>query len=256
MTHGIWASVGGLQVNEYRQSLAANNMANVNTVGFKNDLAIIRQRRNESDENSAARQFASSPFDGLSGGTWVRPTYTNFGQGPIEQTGRAMDAALEGDGFFVVGDGNEVRYTRDGRFARNAKGNLVLSADGGRFKVLDSAGQPINIADPSAGMVTIGRNGTVMQGNDVLGRLGLVDFEDHTQLRKAGQSTFQLIGNARRIPASAEVLGGNVEASTVSPIASLTNMIEVSRAYELNARMISLQDETLGMATTRIGRVG
>ncbi len=256
MTHGIWASVGGMQVNEYRQSLAANNMANLDTVGFKNDLAIIRQRNNAGKENFAEQAYASEPFDGLSGGSWVRPTHTNFQQGTLEQTGRSLDAALDGDGFFMVGDGNEVRYTRDGRFARNAAGDLVLGADGGRFKMLDAAGLPINIADPSIGEVTIGRNGDVMQGSEVLGRLGLVDFENRAQLRKAGQSTFQLIGNAAQIPASAQVQGGTVERSTVDSIAALTSMIEVSRAYELNARMISLQDETLGMATTRIGRVG
>jgi flagellar basal body rod protein FlgG len=256
MTHGIWASVGGMQVNEYRHSLAANNMANLDTVGFKNDLAVIRQRLNESDENPSAKMFETNPFDGLGGGSWVRPTYTNFAQGTLEQTGRALDVALEGDGFFMVGDGQEVRYTRDGRFARNAVGDLVLSADGGRFRVLDQAGLPINIADPSIGSVSIGHNGELIQGDEVLGQVGVVDFADRTVLKKAGQSTFKLTGEAQRIPASVDMHGGSVESSTVDSIASLTNMIEVSRAYELNARMISLQDETLGMATTRIGRVG
>lgn len=256
MTHGIWASVGGMQVNEYRQSLAANNMANLNTVGFKGDLAIVRQRLSESGENPSAKMFETNPYDGLGGGSWVRPTYTNFGQGTLEQTGRSLDVALDGDGFFMVGDGDDVRYTRDGRFARNAGGDLVLSADGGRFRVLDQTGLPINIADPSLGSVSIGLNGEVMQGSEVLGQVGLVDFADRTALKKAGQSTLKLIGEAQRIPASAEIHGGSVESSTVDSIASLTNMIEVSRAYELNARMISLQDETLGMATTRIGRVG
>ena len=256
MTHGIWASVGGLQVNEYRQSLAANNMANLDTVGFKNDLAVIHQRRNAGEENSGERAYGAELLNGLSGGSWVRPTHTNFKQGLLEQTGRSLDAALDGDGFFMVGDGNEVRYTRDGRFARNAAGDLVLSADGGRFKVLDPAGQPINVADPTLSELRIGRNGDVMQGDEVLGRLGLVDFEDRAQLRKSGQSTFQLVGDTAQIPATAEVQGETVERSTVDSIAALTSMIEVSRAYELNARMISLQDETLGMATTRIGRVG
>lgn len=256
MTHGIWASVGGMQVNEYRQSLAANNMANLNTVGFKNDLAVIRQRRSESGENPSQKMFETNPYSDLGGGSWVRPTYTSFTQGTLEQTGRSLDVALDGDGFFAVSDGSEVRYTRDGRFARNAAGDLVLSADGGRFRVLDQNGLPINIADPSIGSIKIGRNGEVNQGDEVLGRIGVVDFEDRTALKKAGQSTLKLVGDTQSIPATADIHGGNVEASTVDSIAALTSMIEVSRAYELNARMISLQDETLGMATTRIGRVG
>ncbi len=256
MTHGIWASVGGMQVNEYRQSLAANNMANLDTVGFKNDLAVIRQRLSESDANPSAKMFETNPYNGLGGGSWVKPTHTNFSQGTLEQTDRALDVALDGDGFFMVGDSQDVRYTRDGRFARNSFGDLVLSADGGRFRVLDQAGLPINIADPTIGPVTIGRNGEVNQGDEVLGRIGVVDFADRTALKKAGQSTFKLVGETQTFPATADIYGGNVESSTVDSIASLTNMIEVSRAYELNARMISLQDETLGMATTRIGRVG
>ncbi|MEZ6085648.1 MAG: flagellar basal body rod C-terminal domain-containing protein [Phycisphaerae bacterium] len=115
---------------------------------------------------------------------------------------------------------------------------------------------PINIADPSIGSIKIGRNGEVNQGDEVLGRIGVVDFEDRTALKKAGQSTFKLVGDTPTISATADIHGGNVEASTVDSIAALTSMIEVSRAYDLNARMISLQDETLGMATTRIGRVG
>ncbi len=256
MTHGIWASVGGMQVNEYRQSLAANNMANLETVGFKNDLAVISQRLNEADEDPSQKIFQTYPYNELGGGSWVRPTYTNFAQGTLEPTGRALDVALNGNGFFAVSDGSETRYTRDGRFARNAAGDLVLSADGGRFRVLDQVGLPINIADPSIGSIAIGRNGEVMQGDEVLGQIGVIDFSDRTALKKSGQSTFKLIGDAQAIPATADIHGGNVESSTVDSIASLTNMIEVSRAYELNARMISLQDETLGMATSRIGRVG
>ncbi|NOX59349.1 MAG: flagellar hook-basal body protein [Planctomycetes bacterium] len=256
MTHGIWASVTGMQVNEYRQALTANNMANLDTVGFKRDFAIVRQRLNEGRENPAARPFASSPFDQLSGGASVRPTHTSFEQGALEDTGRSLDAALVGDGFFMVGDGNEVRYTRDGRFSRNAGGELVLSADGGRFKVLNTAGLPIRIDDPTLGKIEFGGDGSVMQGQETIGKLGIVDFENRAQLRKAGQSTFQMMGNSRRIAATAAVQGGMVEASTVDSIVALTNMIEVSRAYELNARMISLQDETLAMATTRIGRLG
>ena len=255
MTYGLWSSAGGLQVNEYRQSLAANNMANVDTVGFKHDLAVIHERRVESAADVMQAPYAHKLLDGLSGGVWVRPTYTSFDQGALEETGRGLDVALLGDGFFTVAEGDEVRYTRDGRFVPNGEGELVMVAGDGRCRVLDAGGSPVMI-DPALGEVHVGNDGTVYQGETAVARLGVVDFDDHTMLRKVGKSVFENVGAADPVPATPDVKGGYVERSTVDPVAGLINMIEVTRAYELNARMISLQDDTLGQAVTRIGRIG
>lgn len=255
MTYGLWLSAGGLQVNEYRQSLAANNMANVDTTGFKHDLAVIHERRIQSAAGTADGSFAHPLLDGLSGGAWVRPTYTSFAQGALEETGRALDAALVGKGFFTVADGDKTCYTRDGRFVTNNVGELVLAAGDGKFRVLDAGGAPVQI-DPALGEVHIGDEGTVSQAGTVVARLGLADFDDPADLRKIGNSVFANVGGAEPAAVTPQVKGGFVERSTVNPISALTNMIEVTRAYELNARMISLQDETLGQAVTRIGNIG
>lgn len=256
MTHGLWLSAAGMQVNEYRQALAANNMANVDTVGFKRNLALVHVRRVEALANPAASPFSNRRLDALSGGLGVKPTYTSFAQGALERTGRDLDAALDGEGFFTVSDGSEVKYTRDGRFAINAAQELVMAAGDGRHRVLDANGAPIVLGDASQGPVRLGEDGTVFQGTTAVAKLGLVTFDDTTALRKSGASLFENVGQAKAAPATARVKGQQVERSTVDPVTALTSMIEVSRAYELNARMITLQDETLGYAVSRVGRIG
>lgn len=256
MTHGLWLSAGGLQMNEYRQALAANNMANVDTVGFKRDLALVHERRVEALDNPAAAPFSNARLDALSGGLGVKPTYTSFEQGALEQTGRDLDAALDGEGFFTVSDGAQVKYTRDGRFATNDANELVLVAGGGRHRLLDANGGSIVLGDAAQGPVRIGEDGTLFQGTAALAKLGVVTFDDTTSLRKSGEGLYENVGGAAELPSAARVKGQYVERSTVDPVMALTSMIEVSRAYELNARMITLQDETLGYAVNRVGRIG
>ena len=126
-TYGLWLSAAGMKVSEHRQTLLANNMANANTTGFKRDLAVVTQRRVESQSSPAGFPFAHPVLDGLPGGVNVRPAYQSFEEGSIEWTGRPLDVAVEGDGFFAVTDGKVTRYTRDGGFTRNEKGELALA---------------------------------------------------------------------------------------------------------------------------------
>jgi flagellar basal body rod protein FlgG len=250
---GRWLSTGGLQVNQYRQQLIANNIANSETAGFKHDLAVIHERPMESRTAADGASFGHELLDRLSGGTWVRPTYHSFQQGPLEPTGRGLDAAIQGDGFFTIRDAQGTRYTRDGRFVMNAAGELARAAGDGNAKVLDDAGQPI-VIDPKGEEVVIDGNGTVRQGRTVVARLGLAEFADRNVLRKIGNNLFEA-GGARPLTAGNTVVqGGFVEGSTQDPLKGLVEMIEVTRAHEMNARMITLQDQTIGQAANTVGR--
>lgn len=253
MTYGLWLSTAGLQVNEYRQSVLANNLANADTVGFKHDLAVMQERPVASAGGDP--RFAHRVLDGMTGGTWVRPTVHTFERGEFEQTGNPLDVAIDGDGFLSVSDGSETRFTRDGRMTVNPGGELVLTAGEGRWRVLDDVGQPM-VVDPTAGgTVEVSDDGTIRQGGAAIGTLGVVAFADRSQLSKVGGNLYR---NAGPQPAAtdARVRSGHVERSTVNPVAGLAKMIEASRAYELNARMISMQDQTIGMAVTTVGRIG
>src|SRR3972149_5004284 len=151
-----------MKVNEHRQTLLANNMANAQTTGFKHDLAVVMQRRGESKENAGGLPFAHPVLDGLPGGVNVRPAYHSEEQGPIEWTGKPLDVAIQGEGVFAVSDGEATRYTRNGEFASNSKGELVMANEAGRWRGLEEGGAPIQL-DEGGGAVEVAESGTVRQ---------------------------------------------------------------------------------------------
>jgi len=252
MVYGMYQSAAGMQLNQYRQEVLANNLANIETVGFKKDLAVVSERPLAIHEPSARPDWSDPQLSGMTGGSFVSPTYTTFTQGPLQHTGGRLDVALMGQGFFAVQDAGETRYTRDGRFILNDQGKLVTVSG---HSVLGEDGRPIVVPPTATDRVTISGSGAVRAGEQQFGRLAVVDFEDKQQLRKVGANVFEARAGAepRQAPASMQV--GFVEGSTVEPTQAMVSMIEVSRAYELNATMIGVADGTLARAVNDIARL-
>ncbi len=220
MTYGLWLSAAGMQVNQYRQNILANNLANANTVGFKKDLAVLHERLVESRTAADGARFRNGLLDPQAGGMFVAPTYHSFADGPLTPTSNPLDVALRGEGFFTVGVGKEVRYTRDGRFTVNGNNELVMVANKGRAKVLDESGAPLALLPPRfAGRPTIGADGTVRQGDTVVGRIGLAEFADRNTLRKVGANLFQATGGRPQPADNTSVMPGMVERSNADPVA-------------------------------------
>jgi len=251
MVYGLWLSSAGLQVNEYRQATLANNLANAETAGFKRHLAVISARQVAS-RSTGGLGDGNRLLDDLSGGSLVRPTHTDFSDGPLRASRNPLDLAVPGRGFLVVRDGEEVLFTKDGRLTLDSQGRLVTAA-GGR-PVLDADERPIVTVPGAAAPVRVGSDGTVRQGGAVLGRLAVVAFEDPQALVKRGAGLFAAAGQ-EPVPQEGGVVSGAVEASNVSPVTSLASLIEVSRAYQMNATLLSLQDQTLGRAVNDIAKV-
>ncbi len=252
MVYGIYQSAAGLQVNQYRQSVLANNLANVQTAGFKPDLTLVRERPVESREDGAAPSLSHPVLDELTGGSLVAPTVTSFEQGPIEPTGRPLDLAIDGDGFFAVSDAGQERYTRDGRLMFTPTGELVTAA--GNHAVLGTGGEPLRVPANLAGRVRIDADGRLAVGGTVYGQIRTVSFEDTSLLRKTGGNLIQGFGQA---PETAQVRlrVGAVEGSAVDPTQTLVSLMQVSRAYEMNATLVGLADTTLGRAVNDLGRI-
>lgn len=240
-SYGLWLSAAGMKVQEHRQTLYANNLANATTTGFKHDLAMVLQRPVESREEPGAFRFAHPRLDDLPGGINIRPPYQNFAQGPIEWTGRPLDVAIDGPGFFAVSDGTKTRYTRDGGFARSATGELVLSSGGGRWRVLEEDGAPITVS-ATGGPVHIGEDGTVRQDGEVAGRIALHVAEREQSLRKVGENLFEPANTAMHmVPGTFRA--ESREGSNFDVMPGLAEMLEATRVYQLNATMIQLQDD-------------
>lgn len=252
MVYGLYLSADGLLAQQYRQDVIANNLANVDTPGFKADRVAFAERLNGSMLRlSLSTQLPT--LDASTGGLFGTPAYTDYAQGSIIPSDNPFDLAILDHGFLTVQTPEGDRYTRDGRLLADKDGTLRHIASGGA--VLDVRGRPIAI-DPSAkGLVKIDELGRVSQGDTIIGRLGLVDFEDRQALEKAGQNLYDAQG-ARQIVATGQIKQGAYEASGVEPATALVDMISAARAYEMNVSLISMQDETLGRAVNEVGRIG
>jgi len=252
MVYGIYQSAAGLQVNQYRQAVLANNLANASTVGFKHDFPVVRERKVETAEDLVNPSWSDRSLDRLTGGSLVAPTYTSFAQGQLEKTDGNLDVALDGEGFFMVSDGGKTRYTRDGRIAVNNEGLLVSGPSG--CPVLDAQGQTISVPRGAKGQVRIDGNGVLRAGDADCGRIGVVDFDDRSRLIKTGSGLFEAVGTQPKA-AAASLRVGAVECSTVDPTQTMVTMIQVARAYEMNASVLKMADTTLGRAVNDIARI-
>ncbi|MCG3179014.1 MAG: Flagellar basal-body rod protein FlgG [Phycisphaerae bacterium] len=258
MLYGLYISAGGLGVNQYRQELQANNLANSNTVGFKPDSAIVRALPLLAPTTGMERRAALVPsLAGLSGGVGTLRAVTEFTPGSLEKTGDALDLALDtgpvANGFLKVqGPGGQARLTRDGRLMMDVEGRLVTRTS--NLAVLDNNGKPI-VLDPNAGGVSIDQTGAISQGHDSVATLGLESFDDPHRLVKMGEGQFVAPSGAKGKAFAGNVLQGFVETSAVDPTRMLADMIDTQRAYEANANMIKYQDSTLDHAVNDIARL-
>lgn len=243
-------------------STISNNLANVNTTGFKRDRAVFQDLLYQINRQPGGLNTQNSELpSGLQLGTGVRVVGTakQFGQGNLQITEQPLDLAVSGRGFLQVQlpDG-QTAYTRDGQFQLNANGDVV-TPDG-------YALQPnINIPE-NATSVTIGKDGTVSAITDdqaapvVLGQITLVDFINPQGLQAIGNNLFKET-NASGDPAEGEPglagLGsleqGMIESSNVEVVEELVNMITTQRAYEMNSKVVSTTDQMLQFITQNIG---
>ena len=218
----------------------ANNVANQTTSGFKADHIAFREYLAAIDAQTTGDPLVSLVVD--------PDTYTDFSAGGLEQSYRDLDFAIDGDGFFAVETASGVRYSRDGRFSVNAFGELVNRSGA---QVLDSGGSPILI-DPEAGAVLATPDGELQQNATPIAQLGVYRFDDLRQLRKAGDNLFAASAEPS-IAATPRVRQGFVETSNVNPVAAMTDMIEVMRAYEQAARLTETASELERQAIETLG---
>lgn len=252
MIYGLWQSAAGLQAQDYRQTVIANNLANAETPGFKPDRVSFQERLNAATVSGDLRARHPS-LDSISGGLYEAPLFTDFAQGGLVPSNNPLDVAIDGSGFLSVKTTEGTRYTRDGRLATNRDGMIIHLAS--NKPVLNEDGGAMFVDLNSRSPIKIDETGMVRQGEQTIGRLGIIDVDNPQALRKTSDDLYAAEG-ARARPADARIRQGAYEASGVEPIQALVEMISATRAYEANARMITLQDESLGRMVSELGRFG
>lgn len=257
MSSGIYTAMMGARAQEHALETVNNNLANVNTPGFKRLATIYREIHNDAAkmDNSLQGEDIHSPVrflpDDRIAGVMVE-RYTHFDQGPLKQTGNPFDVALEGEGFFVVQGPKGNLFTRNGAFSLQADGTLTA---GGGEAVLDDALQPIRIPD-TASQVSITREGSIQVGGGTVGKLAVVRFDDPQVLQRTGNSEWQLLSpQVQPQPvASPNVQQGWLESSNVNAVSTMTAMIKVSRIFELNSKIIMAYKQMDQQAAQEVGR--
>lgn len=249
MPSGLYISAEGAMAQSLRLDTISNNLANVDSTGFKRDLAIFQARHAEEIARGDEHHGSGSIRD-VGGGVNVLETRTDFSIGPLKSTGIPTDMAIRGEGFFTVGKDGRTFLTRAGNFSITADGALVTQ-DG--YPVLDEEGSPVTI-DPNLGPWSVSSTGEVQQQGSAT-NLGLVRPDSLGDLVKAGESLFAPIPGVRVQPLALEersVASGFLEQSGVKAIQEMTQMIETSRAFEANVNMIKHQDQMLGSLVSRV----
>ena len=233
-----------------RQDAVANNLANVNTAGFKRDEVVTQEF------STMLMKQLQLPRESIEGdlelgqmgtGVAATQTLTLHTQGTSIQTGNPLDLAIAGDGFFTIAnpDTNVIRYTRNGHFVPNDQNQLVTE-DG--WLVLATSG-PISLD---------GWDGSIAEDGSLNGTshtLAIVDFADPAALTKEGHNRYIAQGTPTTPSLETRIHQGQLEGSNVSPITEMVNMITVMRTYETAQRVIQTQDQTLDRAVNEVGRV-
>jgi flagellar basal-body rod protein FlgF/flagellar basal-body rod protein FlgG len=229
--------------------VVANNIANINTTGFKADGSLFEE-------------YLSSPARADQSGARVsfvrdRGTWHDLSAGAIEKTGNPLDVAIDGNAFLVVQTARGERYTRNGSLQINATGQLVTS-DGSQ--VVGQAG-PITF-QPTDKQISISSDGTisVQEGNakvdSARGVLKLVTFDSPQQLQKDIGSSFTTVGNAQAQPAKdARVVQGSIEKSNVRAVVEMSRMIEITRTYTQIASILQQQHDMNQASVDKLAEV-
>ncbi|MFT3684818.1 MAG: flagellar hook-basal body protein [Phycisphaerales bacterium] len=256
MNYGLYLSASGLFTSLHRMDTAANNLANVQTAGFKPDLAMTMARDSVRKEDGVWNLPSNEMLERLGGGAFTAPTAVDFSQGALEESTSDLNIALEGEGFFRVRDRDgQVKLTRDGRMAVDRQGVLVQAGTG--LPMLDEAGGTIRISPTATGPLAIGAEGTVRQDQEVAGKLSIVNPADPRSLKKLGNSLYSLAqGASTSTPKDTRVVQHAIEASGVDPISAMLEITEADRNVNFNAKMIQTYDDIMARAVSTFGRLG
>ena len=261
MTQALWIAKTGLDAQQTRMSTISNNLANVNTTGYKYSRPIFNDLLYQTVRQPGAQSSQNTEIpSGLMVGTGVRTMSTQkfYSQGNIIQTENSMDVAISGRGFFeiLLPDG-DTAYTRDGTFQLDSQGQVVTSNG---YQLQPAITVPANTIS-----VTIGEDGVVsalVAGSTAptqIGAIQLADFINPSGLQPMGDNLLKETAASGAATTGTpgttglgQTLQGSLESSNVNVVEELVNMIETQRAYEMNSKAISTSDQMLQYASNNL----
>ena len=282
MVRGWYTAASGMRAQQWRLDAVANNLANVDTDGYKRDQAAFKAfpellLRRLKDDGQYSHPFGSAdvaPIIGKLGtGVELNELYTCFDQGSLKETQSDFDVALDGKGFFAVATPQGERYTRNGSFQLGKEGYLetkegypVLGENGpirvkaNNFQIDKDGRIWINAEYADDPNLLISKENNTWAQTALLDKLKVVDFDLDRYLKKEGSSLYYATDTSGPAAIMDEgsrpkVMQGFTEAANVEPVREMVQMIEVNRAYEANQKVIQTHDSMLGTLINQYARV-
>jgi flagellar basal-body rod protein FlgF len=248
MPYGMYISAEGAAAQAQRLEVIANNMANVDTAGFKQDVPMFQARFAEAIQKGQA-QSGDGSINDIGGGVKVIGVETDYSPGQMKHTGNDLDLAIGGSGFFHVrGDDGKTYLSRAGAFETNTQGKLVTQ--NGQRPVLDQQGAEITLSQGTP--FAISQDGFISQDGSITA-IGMSQPESMDDLVKVGNNLWQPTGSVKPLTLQERnVRQGFLEVSGANPVRQMMAMIESTRAFEANTRMIQNQDSVMGSLISRV----
>ncbi len=266
MVKGLYTAWTGMVNEMNRLDVITNNLANVDTNGYKKEGATAEPFDTQlalKIKDSSETGWLARGIGDVNLGVKIGETYTDYTQGSFEVTDNKYDCAIDGNGFFAISftdkAGNtSVKYTRDGAFTistdgilRTKDGDYVLNMNGA-MNADPGANNYIRL-DPNQDF-SIDKLGYIRQNGQLVGQLGLVDFEDYNFLSKYGENMYDLVDGGQAIAATGLIEQYCLEASNVKVVDEMVTMITIARAYESNQKLIHTMDSMLEKAVNQVGK--
>lgn len=290
MDKGIYTALSGGIAKAHELELIATNLANANTAGFKRDTGTfneyLTELRKHDSANGIEREISAITIEdarpqGDKSFVEMDGVYTDYRQGSLQKTGRGLDLALEGNGFFEVLTPQGVRYTRQGNFSVGADGRLVTQngypvlskpnqgmGPGKAFGLIGGSNattKPVPVRDPApeerqirlgAGQIEVTAEGIVFQNGARVSELNIEEFQENQWLEKVGNSLFRNVepANLKNGPIQSKVHQGFLEGSNVNPVTEMTRLIQATRAYESHMQAVKTFQDIDGRSVNEIAR--
>lgn len=252
MLRGLYLSATNMLVQRKKVDVITNNIANMDTTGYKADSLIARSFEDMLLQRvgDPATRGGSAQVGNLNTGVHIDEVITSFDEGSLEPTDRPGDMAITGDGFFTVSTTAGERYTRNGSFSLDRDGYLI-TGDGNRVSGTNGF---IKVTSPD---FIVDEKGNVLNADGTsAGTLKIVSFADMTGLRKVGNGLFiNETNQATQAAKNAIVRQGYLESSNTDITSEMLDLMSASRTFETSQRMVKMIDETLNRAVNDIGKV-
>lgn len=244
MIERLQAQMQAMQMLTKMQDVTANNLANINTPGFKGSNVFQKMVQERIDGKMVSRSVPQQQID--------------MRQGVLEPTNNMLDFGIKGEGFFVVEDENGTHLTRDGRMHFNSDGYLV---DDKGARVMGDSG-PIHMPEymkatgesGEQAKLEVAKDGTIRLNNEVFDQLKVVKVEDTSHLERKGNNYFSAPGNALIDDQSSNVLQGYYESGNVDALEEMVDMMKTTKMFESQQRAMTTTDQMVGQATSKLGK--